>query len=497
MTIEGTTKPRSSPQDSTSGKVLRRSVPGWSVAGPVLLAGVVTATVVAAMVWHNNNFRKGIFGRFQHYQLASAQSKATMIESAFGEVSKGLSTLNASPAPATISSLTTVVEGFYDNHKDILDGIVLRDASGKLLLLCGRQEAFASETSSSAAPTEDTASDSDGVGVGRGQAVVYILLPHWKVDGAEYVLQAAVSVRKLCAKSLSSNVALQQSFLGLIDRRGDFIYKMDLGNASLLRGSHRYQGQSHITQADAVTEAMRSIFPRETGVTELATSGTDALGILVAFASVRLGQNRYSLVLGTSGSEISVPITAYERLTFTLIAALAVLFFAAGYLAYRSAQGNAQMEHRAPSGGRVGQRDEEPVPRPHEPRDPHTDERHPGHDGTGPGHRADGRKQRRYLTLAKQSADNLLTIINDILDLSKIEAGKLELSCETFSLRDCVDDSLGILAVQAANKGLDTVVGGRPDRAGPPGGRPRPAAASADEPGRQRGEVHAQGSVQR
>ncbi len=33
--------------------------------------------------------------------------------------------------------------------------------------------------------------------------------------------------------------------------------------------------------------------------------------------------------------------------------------------------------------------------------------------------------QREYITVAKQSADALLTVINDILDFSKIEAGKL------------------------------------------------------------------------
>jgi signal transduction histidine kinase/DNA-binding response OmpR family regulator/HPt (histidine-containing phosphotransfer) domain-containing protein len=453
--MEGTATPKPPSGDSTAGKVLRRSVPGWSVAGPVLLAGVVTAAVVAAMVWHNDNFRRGIFSRFQHYQLASAQGKAAMIESAFGEVSKDLTALGVNSGPVNESALTAVVERFYNNHKDVVDSVVLLDASGKKLLYCGRQGAFASETPSPAGAANVVDYGSDGVGgAGRSETVVHINLSQWNVGGAKYVLRAAVSVRKLCAKSLSSNVALQQSFLGLINRRGDFIYKMDLGNASLLSASRRRDERPQVSQADAVTEAMRSIFPRETGVTELATFGADASGVLVAFASVRLGPNRYSLILGTSESEISVPITAYERLTFTLIVALAVLFFAVGYLAYRGAQGNIQMEkeRRLAAESANTMKSQFLARMSHEIRTPMNGilgmtELALGTELTSP--------QRRYLMLAKQSADNLLTIINDILDLSKIEAGKLTLSCETFSLRDCMDSGLAILGLQAKNKGLE------------------------------------------
>jgi len=45
--------------------------------------------------------------------------------------------------------------------------------------------------------------------------------------------------------------------------------------------------------------------------------------------------------------------------------------------------------------------------------------------------------------------------INDILDFSKIESGKLELETQPFDLRDCIEDSLDLLASKAAEKGLD------------------------------------------
>jgi signal transduction histidine kinase/two-component SAPR family response regulator/HPt (histidine-containing phosphotransfer) domain-containing protein len=64
-------------------------------------------------------------------------------------------------------------------------------------------------------------------------------------------------------------------------------------------------------------------------------------------------------------------------------------------------------------------------------------------------------EQREYLGIVKNSADALLTVINDILDFSKIEAGKLELEAVEFSLRECLGDTLHLLAFRAAQKGLE------------------------------------------
>jgi signal transduction histidine kinase len=62
--------------------------------------------------------------------------------------------------------------------------------------------------------------------------------------------------------------------------------------------------------------------------------------------------------------------------------------------------------------------------------------------------------QREFLTDAKTSADHLRALLNDILDLSKIEAGRLELNPIEFSLRECASEAAATLAVNAAQKGL-------------------------------------------
>jgi PAS domain S-box-containing protein len=67
-------------------------------------------------------------------------------------------------------------------------------------------------------------------------------------------------------------------------------------------------------------------------------------------------------------------------------------------------------------------------------------------------------EQRRMLTLLKESGEALLVIINDVLDLSKIEAGHLELEAMPLDLRQLVDGSAAIVEAQAGAKGLSLKV---------------------------------------
>jgi signal transduction histidine kinase/DNA-binding response OmpR family regulator len=63
-------------------------------------------------------------------------------------------------------------------------------------------------------------------------------------------------------------------------------------------------------------------------------------------------------------------------------------------------------------------------------------------------------QQREYVATARSSGASLLAIINDILDVSKIEAGKLHVVSTPFVLRDCLNEALGILRPKAEAKGL-------------------------------------------
>ncbi len=64
-------------------------------------------------------------------------------------------------------------------------------------------------------------------------------------------------------------------------------------------------------------------------------------------------------------------------------------------------------------------------------------------------------EQREFAEVVHSSGDALLHVIDDILDYSKIEAGKLELEREPFNLRDCVEGALDIVAPRAWEKELE------------------------------------------
>jgi len=62
--------------------------------------------------------------------------------------------------------------------------------------------------------------------------------------------------------------------------------------------------------------------------------------------------------------------------------------------------------------------------------------------------------QRQYAVCLRDSGKNVVTLIDDLLDFSQIEAGKLELEEADFDLRDCVDSTSSLLSSQAQCKGI-------------------------------------------
>lgn len=64
-------------------------------------------------------------------------------------------------------------------------------------------------------------------------------------------------------------------------------------------------------------------------------------------------------------------------------------------------------------------------------------------------------QQRDYVATIRSSGMVLLEIINDVLDLSKIEASKLELEIVDFSLQELLDDFATVFSLRATQKGLD------------------------------------------
>ena len=64
-------------------------------------------------------------------------------------------------------------------------------------------------------------------------------------------------------------------------------------------------------------------------------------------------------------------------------------------------------------------------------------------------------EQQEYVEVFRRAGDHLLEIIDDILDLSKVEAGQLKLEGVNFDLRELVEHSATFLAARAHGKGLE------------------------------------------
>jgi PAS domain S-box-containing protein len=69
----------------------------------------------------------------------------------------------------------------------------------------------------------------------------------------------------------------------------------------------------------------------------------------------------------------------------------------------------------------------------------------------------DKNEMKQFISNAKESAESLLEIINDILDLSKIEAGKIELADINLNINEIINDSISIVQSKVKEKGLEII----------------------------------------
>ncbi|MEC0243744.1 response regulator [Paenibacillus dokdonensis] len=66
-------------------------------------------------------------------------------------------------------------------------------------------------------------------------------------------------------------------------------------------------------------------------------------------------------------------------------------------------------------------------------------------------------EQKEYSEIIRRSADALVTVINDILDFTKMESGKMELEEHPFDLQNCIQEVFSLFSVEAGKKNLELV----------------------------------------
>jgi signal transduction histidine kinase/CheY-like chemotaxis protein len=72
-------------------------------------------------------------------------------------------------------------------------------------------------------------------------------------------------------------------------------------------------------------------------------------------------------------------------------------------------------------------------------------------------------EQRQFTTTIRDSARALMAIVNDVLDFSKVEAGKVELEHETFALTECVEGAFDVASPEASRKRIELALDIAPD----------------------------------
>ena len=102
--------------------------------------------------------------------------------------------------------------------------------------------------------------------------------------------------------------------------------------------------------------------------------------------------------------------------------------------------------------GRTGEPGEDRVPGQHLARDPHADERHHRHERTAAAQHASPRPQRDCALTVRDSAAALLRVIDDVLDISKLEAGRMELDPIDFDLAETIEATAALLAPRAGRR---------------------------------------------
>jgi signal transduction histidine kinase/DNA-binding response OmpR family regulator/HPt (histidine-containing phosphotransfer) domain-containing protein len=435
------------------GRCVRPSRALLPLAAAALLAGGVGALVW----WSHGKFERSLVSSFQRYQLTAAHSVAGAMEDVFADVEQNVRTMATHPKlVARDLAAAGVLQNYYRAHADVVSEVGLADAEGRVLFRAPESASSGNVgewpefiwTRESGKPY---AGNAPAFAPGEGERVVRVVSPletDGRFGGAVY---AVVSVRKLSTKSFSRPDRTPESGCWVISSGGEVLFATD-EEYFHRAADHHVPGvrNGKLEQEMVRTVAVRCAGKGREGVTQMSGSGS---AVLLSYAPIQLGGHRYALAMAAPKSDISVPITAHERVTYSLIAVLVVMFFAAGYVSYRSARAHLSLAEQrrrvAESASRAKSDFLAKVS--HEIRNPMSVI-------TGmTEHLLDSElqpPQRRYLHMVRQASDWLLTVINDILDFSKIEAGRLELVCSDFSLRDCVRDTSELMGVRAQEKGL-------------------------------------------